>query len=74
MALKNKPLQDLIQIVSFGGGLDFDASTRSTQDLIQIVSHAKEGARLVLRGVSGRSTQDLIQIASHGKGTVVFAD
>lgn len=67
-----KNTQDLIQIVSFGGGIIID-STKSTQDLIQIVSFAaNKGSRVIIKNAGNKSTQDLVQIASFGKGVVVF--
>jgi hypothetical protein len=67
-----KSTQDLIQIVSFGGGVVIDAS-KPTPDLVQIASFAAgKGSRVVIKGASRKSTQDLVQIASFGKGAVIF--
>jgi hypothetical protein len=67
-----KSTQDLIQIVSYGGGVVLD-SRKSTQDLIQIASYAAgKGSRVIIKDAGKKSTQDLIQIASYGKGAVIF--
>ncbi len=67
-----KTTQDLIQIVSYGGGVVIDSS-KTTQDLIQIASYAAgKGSRVIIKGAGNKTTQDLIQIASYGKGTIIF--
>ncbi len=73
--LKSKTTSDLVRIVSYGGGLDFDASGKTQADLVQIASYAAgKGSRVTMRGLGNKSTDDLVQIASYGQGVVVFAD
>lgn len=50
-----KSTQDLIQIVSFGGGVIVNSSM-STQDLVQIASFAAgKGSRVVIKGAGRKS-------------------
>jgi hypothetical protein len=73
--ISTRPTAELIQIVSYGGGLDFDASNKPMPDLIQIASYAQSGGgQVTMRGISGKPVAELVQIASYGKGRVVFAD
>jgi len=67
-----KSTDDLVKIVSFGGGVVID-STKSTDDLVKIASFAAgKGSRIVIKGAGRKSTDDLVKIASFGKGTVLF--
>jgi hypothetical protein len=67
-----KTTDDLVKIVSFGGGIIIDAK-RTTDDLVKIVSFAaNKGARVMIRGADRLTTDDLVQIASFGKGVVQF--
>ncbi len=64
---------DLVKIVSFGGGVIFDASSRTIDDLVKIVSFASKSAPLViLRNCENKQTDDLVRIASFAKGKVIF--
>lgn len=75
MALKHRQTLDLMQIVAAGGSVRFDASARTTADLMQIAaSAAKGGARVYFAGMGNRIAADLMQIASAGKGAVTFED
>lgn len=67
-----KSTDDLVKIVSFGGGVIVDAS-KSTDDLVKIASFAaKKGSRVIIKGANSKSTDDLVTIASFGKGIVIF--
>jgi hypothetical protein len=68
-----KPLEDLLQIVRNGGGIDMEMLGRSIADLVQIVSSAKPNSTIIFRGSSMRPTQDLVQIAQNAVGSVIFA-
>ena len=73
--LRDRTLNELMQIVAQGGGLDFDASTRSLHDLRTLAGQAKNsGARLVLRNIHTWAMADLQQIAVQGGGAVLFVD
>lgn len=73
--LSSKTTDDLVRIVSFGGGLDFNASSKTQDDLVKIASFAAgKGGRVIMRGIGHKTANDLVQIASFGKGTVIFAD
>jgi len=67
-----KTTDDLVKIVSFGGGIIIDA-TKTTDDLVKIASFAvSKGSRVTIKGAGAKTTDDLVKIASFGKGTVVF--
>ncbi len=67
-----KTTADLVQIVSYGGGIIVDAS-KTTADLVQIASYAAgKGSRVIIKGAGSKTTADLVQIASFGKGAVIF--
>jgi hypothetical protein len=65
--------QDLVQIITTGGGLDINAAGRSLQDLVQLaLTTSRSGPMITLRGLGGMSTSDLCQIASNSPGKVIF--
>jgi hypothetical protein len=65
--------QDLISIVSAGGGIILDTKHKTTQDLISIAAASRnKGSKIVLTNLSIKTTQDLISIASAGNGNVIF--
>ena len=66
--------EDLIRIISAGGGMEVDLGMRPVEDVIRIAAAAslKPGTRLVLDGMQMRTVEDLIRIAAAGKGAVVF--
>ena len=67
-----KSTDDLVKIVSYGGGIVID-STKSTDDLVRIASYAAgKGSRVVIKDAGNKSTDDLVKIASFGKGAVIF--
>lgn len=67
-----KSTDDLVKIVSFGGGVMIDAS-QSTDDLVKIASFAAtKGSRVIIKGAGQKSTDDLVKIGSFGKNTVIF--
>jgi hypothetical protein len=73
--IAQKTTDDLVRIVSYGGGLDFIASGKTTDDLVRIASYAQSGgAHVTMRGMGKKSTDDLVRIGSYGKGHVTFAD
>ncbi len=67
-----KTKDEIIQIVSYGGGVSIDGSAFSTDELVQIVSYAQEKSRVIIRNIGSKSTDDLINIASYGIGKVVL--
>ena len=68
-----RDINDLLQIVGFGGGIEIDGSRCSTRDLTEIAdAAARKGGSVVIKGAWRMSTQDLTQIASRGKGSVPF--
>lgn len=68
-----KSTDDLVKIVSYGGGVSIDGASKSTDDLVRIVSYAQSKAPwVIIRNADARSTDDLVRIASYGKGKVIF--
>jgi len=67
-----KTTNDLVEIVSFGGGIVIDSS-KTTDDLVKIASFAAgKGSRVVIKNAGSKTTDDLVKIASFGKGAVLF--
>ena len=67
-----KTTDDLVKIVSFGGGIVIDSS-KTTDDLVKIASFAAgKGTRVVIKNAGTKTTEDLVKIASCGKGSVLF--
>ena len=66
---------DLIRIVSHGGGLDVDLSALKADEVVRIVSFApSSGASIILRNFTVWSVDELVRIAAIGKGRVIFKD
>jgi predicted RNA-binding protein YlxR (DUF448 family) len=67
-----KTTEDLVRIVSFGGGVVIDAS-KTTEELVRIASFAAgKGSRVIIKHAGRKTTEDLVRIASFGKGSVLF--
>jgi hypothetical protein len=74
-ALGYKPIDDLWRIVAAGGGLDFNASRYTTDQLWRLAAASQQsGAKVTFRGISERSTNDLWRLAAAGNGNVIIAD
>jgi len=73
-----KTIDDLVQIVANGGGLDLhiDANgghfARPTPDLVRLVSNASPKSTITLRGAGSRPTPDLVQVSRNASGSVIF--
>jgi len=63
-----KTTEDIIRIVSVGGGVIVDSS-KTTSDLIRIASVAGE-RRIIIRNAGTKTTEDLIRIASVAKNVL----
>ena len=75
MSFKSRSTDDLVRIVSAGGGVQLDAKSRLTDDLIRIAAAAKlSGAHVTFEGMSSRLTDDLVRIGAAGKGHVILKD
>lgn len=73
MSFELKPIHELIQIASAGGGFRLDSALRPTHELVQIANAAsKVGTRITFAGLRLRPTHELVKIASAGKGCVFF--
>ena len=70
-----KDVNEVVQIVSAGGGVQMNGARKTTDDLVRIAAAgAKSGARIEFYGLRRRPVEDLVQIARAGKGCVMFAD
>lgn len=73
--LSTKRIDDLWRIVAAGGGLDFDASRYTTDQLWRLAAAAStSGAKITFRKMGTRSTDDLWRLAAAGRGNVILAD
>ncbi len=64
---------DLMTIVAAGGGIIIDAKTKTTSDLIEIVSAAvRSGTTVIFTGLGSKTTSDLMGIGSTGKNHVIL--
>jgi aspartokinase len=67
-----KTTDDLVKIVSYGGGVIVDSS-KTTDDLVKIASYSKsKGSKIIIKNASRKTTDDLVRIASYGDGNVIF--
>jgi len=74
MGLEIRHISELLNLVSLGAGLEIEAGTRPTADLVALAEAANaSGATLILRGAGLRYTGDLLKIAAAGKGRVIFS-
>lgn len=64
---------DIVRILSAGGGLKLSTAFKSVDTLVRFASAARsKGARLVLEVTSILSVDDLVRISSAGGGAVSF--
>ncbi|MGD0078281.1 MAG: hypothetical protein ABSB91_06615 [Sedimentisphaerales bacterium] len=64
---------DLISIVSAGGGIVLDTKNRTTQELISIAAASRnKGSKVILTNLSFKTTMDLVSIGAAGNGNVIF--
>jgi hypothetical protein len=69
----NKTTDDLIRIVSFGGGVTIDGAAFTVDDLCKIASFGgSKPLRIVIHNANRIATDDLCKIAAFGKGSVRF--
>ena len=68
--------QELVNIASYGGGLELDAAQHAVADLVNIAAYASnKGARITISLKNTKlSAIDMSNIASYGKGCVSFKD
>ena len=68
--------QELVNIASYGGGLELNAAQHTVADLTNIASYASiKGARITISLKDVKlSANDMVNIASYGKGCVSFKD
>jgi hypothetical protein len=65
-------IDDLIQIVRNGGGLELQIGGFTTPQLVQLVSNASTKSTIILHGASGRTPSELVQISANVGGSVIF--
>ena len=67
-----KSTSDLLSIISLGGGIIIDASTKSTSDIISLVKHAVlSETMIILKNADKKSTNDLLSIVKLAPGKVI---
>ena len=75
MTLSNHTTEQLVRIVSAGGGFRLDTSGRQPEELVRIAAVARTSkATVIFAGMGMRSIDDLMKIGSAGKGCVIFED
>lgn len=68
-----KTTLELEGIISLGGGISLDASTKTTMDLKSIARLASNsGAFILLRNSGGKTMAELKEIAKLAPGKVIF--
>ena len=72
---EDRKMEDVLRIALAGGGMDMQASNRTTVELTRMaLAGSTSGRRLIFRGLADRQPEDLVRIALAGRGTVLFAD
>ncbi|HCD4659898.1 TPA: hypothetical protein NBR33_000116 [Acinetobacter nosocomialis] len=68
--------QELVNIASYGGGLELDAAKHTVADLTNIASYAaSKGARITISLKNKKlSVVEMTNIASYGQGSVSYKD
>lgn len=73
--LANHGIDQLWRLVTAGGGLDFDASGFTTDQLWRLAAASSQsGAKLTFRSVSSRPSDQLWRLVAAGRGNVTLAD
>jgi hypothetical protein len=71
---EDREIAELVRIAAAGGGFVFDASHRSTDELVRIAAASRSrGSRITFTGLGSRPTPEIVRIAAAGAGHVVFA-
>lgn len=70
--MTTRPIDELVEIVGNGGGLDIQAGNLSTDQLTDLTRHNGHNATIILRGLNDRPTAELVQIGKNHGGTVIF--
>ena len=67
-----KTTDQLLEILSAGGGIIIDAS-KTTEQLVRLAAAAAHaGALMIVKNAGTKTTQQLVEIAASGKGRVIF--
>lgn len=75
MGFKNRTVDELMKIVSHGGGLRIDGTHRSVDELKRILSVVGPSKpRIVISGMLHKTSDEMCQIASISVGNVQFED
>ena len=68
-----KMTDQLVRIVSAGGGMIIDGDGKMTDQLVRIAEAASQsGAKIIITNVGTKITDQLVRIATAGKGNVIF--
>ena len=68
-----KTTDNLVKIVSNGGGIRIDGEKRTSDSLVKIAKAARQGqVNLQIYNVDNKTTDLLVKIAKAGEGRVIF--
>lgn len=69
----SKTTDQLVKIVSSGGGVIIDAKGKTTDQLVKIAfASSKSGAKIILTNCNSKTTDQLFKIGSAGNGNVIL--
>jgi hypothetical protein len=73
VSFEHRSTEDLVRLVSAGGGLKLTATDRPTDDLVLIAAAAADwGVPVTFSGIDCRGTDDLVRIVEAGQGSVIL--
>lgn len=70
--MQRKPIDELCELARCGGSITIYADTRSADELIELASALRHGAKLTLNGTAMRPNEELCRIAKASPGNVTF--
>lgn len=65
-------VNDMIRVVSFGGGFVLNARSIRVEDMVRIVSFMRPNAQIVIKDANLIPTDGMVRISSFARGSVVF--
>lgn len=69
----SKTTDQILQIISCGGGVSVDGESKTTDQLKQIAAYAKQiGVTIIIRNANSKTTDQLKQIAAFAPGKIIF--
>jgi len=68
-----KTTDQLVRIVSAGGGLIIDGESKITDQLVNIASASSQSnSKIIITNISPKTSDQLVRIESAGKGNVIL--